>query len=163
MASTTRKRGGLGGGGKRGGGGGGGRKNPTKTRKTTTTTFTTTTTKDAEKKKPCVDFLSLFFFLFLGGRRQKQKELCDESVCARDPGVVRVSKSSGGATKDVRLSRRKCRVVLFLRAPARSDSFFRSLSHSHNFPTFFLSLSLSQRAREADYSGVLYASSSGRF
>jgi len=152
MTTTTRKRGGLGGGGKRGGGGGGGesRKTPTKTRKTTTTrATTTTTTKDAEKKNACVDFLSFFFLSFSEGAVKNKRNFLRESARARGGSGRCYSglqeQRGRDKKKTVRLSRRRSRVVLFLRAPARSDSFCRSLSLSFSLThtTFPLSLSLS--------------------
>ena len=76
---------------------------------------------------------SLFFSLFLGGRRQKQ-----EKLFARARARAGSERCYSGLQeqrgrdkkKTVRLSRRRSRVVLFLRAPARSDSFCRSLSLS---------------------------------
>ena len=153
MTTTTRKRGGLGGGGKRGGGGGGGgesRKTPTKTRKTTTTrATTTTTTKDAEKKNACVDFLSFFFLSFSEGAVKNKRNFLRERARARGGSERCYSglqeQRGRDKKKTVRLSRRRSRVVLFLRAPARSDSFCRSLSLSFSLThtTFQLSLSLS--------------------
>ena len=158
MASTTRKRWGLGGGGKRGGGGGG-RKNPTKTRKTTTT-FTTTTTKDAEKKKPCVDFLSLFFFSLSRGAPSKTKgTLRRERVRAGSGRCSGLQEQRGRDKRRPSLATEVSRRSLSPRA--RAVGFVFSFSLSLTQLSNFLSLSLSQRAR-AD-SGVLYASSSGRF
>ena len=157
MASTTRKRGGLDGGGKRGGGGG--RKNPTKTRKTTTTTFTTTTTKDAEKKNPCVDFLSLFFSLSRGAPSKTKGTLRRERVRAGSGRCSGLQEQRGRDKRRPSLAMEVSRRSLSPRA--RAVGFVFSFSLSLTQLSNFLSLSLSQRAR-AD-SGVLYASSSGRF
>ena len=104
---------------------------------------------------------SLFFFSLSRRAPSKTRETFCERARARagDLGVViRVSKSSGGATKKDRpslateVSRRslspRARAVGFV----LSFSLSLFLSHSHNFPTF--SLSLSQRDQDAD-SGVL--------
>ena len=161
MTTTTRKRGGLGGGGKRGGGGGGGgesRKTPTKTRKTTTTrATTTTTTKDAEKKNACVDFLSFFFLSFSEGAVKNKRNFLRERARARagDLGVViRVSKSSGGATKKRPSVSRDGGLASFsfsarprgrIRFVVLSLSLSLSLTQLSNFLS--LSLSLSARSR----------------
>ena len=164
--TTTRKRGGLGGGGKRGGGGGGeSRKTPTKTRKTTTTTratTTTTTTKDAEKKNACVDFLSFFFLSFSEGAVKNKRNFLRERESARARGgsgrcYSGLQEQRGrDKKKTVRLSRRRSRVVLFLRAPARSDSFCRSLSLSL-FLSHSISLSLSLFLSRACYIYKLFS------
>ena len=159
MASTTRKRWGLGGGGKRGGGGGG-RKNPTKTRKTTTTTFTTTTTKDAEKKNPCVDFLSLFFFSFSGGAVKNKRNFATRA-CARGIRALFGSPRAAGARQKTSVFRDGSVASFSFSARPRGRIRFFVLSLTHTTFQLSFSLSLSQRAR-AD-SGVLYASSSGRF
>ena len=156
MASTTRKHGGLGGGGKRGGGGGGGRKNPTKT------TTTTTTTKDAEKKNPCVDFLSLFFFSLSRGAPSKTKgTLRRERVRAGSGRCSGLQEQRGRDKRRPSLAMEVSRRSLSPRARAVGFVFSFSLSLTQLSNFLSLSLSLSQRAR-AD-SGVLYASSSGRF
>ena len=98
---------------------------------------------------------ALIFSLFFFSLSRRAPSKTRETFCERERERARAGSGrcySGlqeqrgrDKKKTVRLSRRRCRVVLFLRAPARSDSFCRSLSLSFSLThaTFQLSLSLS--------------------